>query len=314
MRVLVMGTGGLGGYYGTVLARRGHEITFVARGAHLAALRERGLALRQASTGETETLQPVSAVEAPAEVAAGLGFDLALFTVKGYDTEPAIAALRPAVGSRTVVLTLQNGVDSPDQLGKAFGAERVLAGTTRISTMLAEPGVIVQNTANSKIELGAMAREAAPRAEEVAAAFREAGVEVFVSDEPLREVWTKFIMIAPHASITSACGAPVGPIRETDEGRALYRSLIGEVEAVGRATGVPLPDDVGERTMDFILGLPAGAKTSMQYDFERQKRVELEQLTGAVVRRGRALGVPTPGFEALYATLKVRALAFGGLS
>ena len=142
MRVLVMGTGGLGGYYGGVLARNGHDVTFVARGAHLDAIRQRGLALRQASSGETDVLHPAQAVATPDEAAGGADFDLILFTVKAYDTETAAAAIKPVVGKNTAVLTLQNGVDAVDQLAAAVGSEHVLAGTTRISTTLGEPGVI----------------------------------------------------------------------------------------------------------------------------------------------------------------------------
>lgn len=314
MRVLVMGTGGLGGYYGWALASHGHDVTFVARGAHLAAIREHGLTLRSLVTNETHVIKPAQAVETPAEAAPGADFDLIIFTVKAFDTEAAAALLPPAVGANTAVLTLQNGVDSVDLLSAAVGAEHILGGTTRINCVIGEPGVIVQNTPFSKLEMGELSGEATPRITAIAEAFRAAGIEVFVSDEPLRELWTKFIMIAPHASLTSATGQAVAGIRSVPEGLALYRQLIEETVAVGRATGVNLAPDAVERTMDFIMNLPPEAKTSMFFDYERQNRVELEYLTGTVVRRGRALGVPTPGFDVLYAVLKVRALAFGGLA
>jgi 2-dehydropantoate 2-reductase len=314
MRVLVMGSGGLGGYYGWALASHGHDVTFVARGAHLAALREKGLTLRSLVTGETHVIKPASAVETPADAPPGPDFDLIIFTVKAYDTEPAAALLPPAVGPNTAVLTLQNGVDSVDLLSAAVGADHVLAGTTRINCVIGEPGEIVQNTPFSKLEMGELSGEATPRVTMIADAFRATGIEVFVSDDPLREVWTKFIMIAPHASMTAATGEAVAGIRAVPEGAALYRQLIEETVAVGRATGVNLAPDATERTMDFIMNLPPGAKTSMLFDYERQKRVELDYLTGTVVRRGRALGIPTPGFDALYAILKVKALAFGGMA
>ena len=189
---------------------------------------------------------------------------------------------------------MQNGVDSVDLLSAALGAEHVLAGTTRINCVIGEPGEIVQNTPFSKLEMGELSGEATPRITMIADAFRATGIEVFVSDEPLREVWTKFIMIAPHASMTASTGEAVADIRSVPEGVALYRQLVEETVAVGRATGVNLAPDAVERTMDFILNLPPGAKTSMLFDYERQKRVELDYLTGTVVRRGRALGIPTP--------------------
>jgi len=309
MRVLVMGAGAVGGYYGGVLARRGHDVVFVARGEHLAAMRERGLELR--TDGQTYLLRPVRAVASPAE--AGEPVDLVLFTVKGYDAEAAAAALRPVVGPATAVLTLLNGVDSADQLSRALGAEHVLAGMTLILTNVVAPGVIDQTSPFRKITMGELTGGVTPRAEAVAAALRSAGVEVTLSADPMVGVWTKFIMQAPHATLTTACQSALGPIRETPEGAALYLTLIREVVAVGRAAGVALPADAAEATMDLIRSLPATAMTSMQRDFERRRRTELEQLTGAVVRRGQALGVPTPAFAALYAVLRVRALAFGGV-
>lgn len=313
MRVLVMGTGGLGGYYGNALAQGGHDVIFVARGRHLAAIRERGLTLRSLVTGETTVLHPATVVERPADAPPGPDFDLIIFTVKAFDTEAAAALLPPVVGPETAVLTLQNGVDSVDLLGAAVGRDHILPGTTRINCVIGEPGVIVQNTPFTKLELGELSGEATPRVTMIAEAFRALGIEVFVSDEPLRESWTKFIMIAPHATLTSATGQAVAAIRALPEGVALYRSLIEEVTAIGRASGVNLAPDAVERTMDFILNLPPGAKTSMLFDYERQNRVELDYLTGSVVRRGRALGLATPQFDALYAVLKVRARAFGGI-
>ena len=230
------------------------------------------------------------------------------------DTAAAAATLRPVVGPRTAVLTLQNGVDSVDELGAALGPDRVLAGTTLVAATLVAPGVVERTSPFQKITLGEPSGAATPRAEAVAAALRGAGVEVTLTADPLRAVWEKFIVLAPHASLTSACEAPVGPIRETPEGAALYRTLIAEAVAVGRACGVDLPADAVETTVALVMAVPPTLKTSLQHDYERRHRVELEHLTGAVVRRGRAVGVPTPAFDALYAVLKVRALAFGGLA
>jgi 2-dehydropantoate 2-reductase len=305
MRVVIMGSGAVGGFYGALLAHQGHDVTFVARGARLAAMRERGLEIQRPDG--TVRLRPVQAVATPAE--AGAGIDLILFTVKGYDTEAAIEALRPAVGPSTTVLTLQNGVDSPDQLAAAFGAERVLAGTTTVNAAVPEPGVVVDRGAALRTTLAELSGEVTPRLEAVAAALRGVGGEVIVSDDAQRALWLKFMILAPHATITSACGEPIGAIRALPEGAALYRQLIGETAAVGRAAGVALPADVVETTVDFIMNLPPAARSSLAIDFDRRGRVELEQLTGAIVRRSHALGVPTPGFSALYAVLKVRAAA-----
>lgn len=309
MRVLVMGAGGVGGYYGGALLERGHDVTLVARGAHLAALRERGLAIR--SGGETRVLRPVRAVADPAE--AGPGLDLVLFTVKGYDTQGAAAALRRAMGTGTVVLTLQNGVESVARLSAAVGAERVLAGATTIEATIAEPGVIERSGPTPRIVLGEPAGGVSPRAEVVAVALRDAGVDVAVTADVRRALWEKFVRLAPGASLTSACQASIGEVRERPEGAALYRTLIGETVAVGRAAGVALADDAIDAALAFIGRLPAAMRTSMQRDYERRRSVELESLAGAVVRLGRSLGVPTPTYDVVYAILRVRALAFGGL-
>ena len=305
MRVLVMGSGGLGGYYGGILAQRGHDLTFVARGAHLAALRERGLEIRAGD--ERTVLRPVEAAASPAE--AGAGFDLVLFTVKGYDAEAAAAALRPAVGPDTAVLSLLNGIDSIEQLSAALGPEHALAGTTVISAMILEPGVIALNSPFRRIEMAELTGRQTPRLEAIAEAFREAGVEVTVGTDPWLVVWRKFVPQAPLASLTSACQATVGEIRAIPEGAALFRTLVDETIAVGRALGIALPAEAAEAALELFSGLPGTHKTSMQRDFERGGRTEVKQLTGAVARRAREAGVPTPAFDAVYAILKVRSQA-----
>jgi 2-dehydropantoate 2-reductase len=311
MRVLVMGSGGVGGYYGGVLAQQGHDVTFVARGPHLAALRERGLELRRG--GAVTRLQPVVAVASPSEAPGP--FELVLFTVKTYDTEDAAAALRPAVGPDTAVLTLQNGVESAERLGRIFGADRVLAGTTILRSRLVAPGVVEESGAACRATLGELAGAVTPRVRAVAAALQEAGVDATVTTDIRLALWEKFAPLAAHASITSACQLPVGPIRDTAEGAALYRAMLAESFAVGRAAGVTLTPAFQDRILAHLLStMPPDAETSMQWDYARQGRVELEQLTGTVVRLGHEHGVPTPHFDALYAVLKAQARAFGGLA
>jgi 2-dehydropantoate 2-reductase len=310
VRVLVMGAGAVGGYYGAALAGRGHAVTFVARGEHLRALRERGLTIR--SGGRVTALRPVHAVADPAH--AGGGFDLVLFTVKGYDTETAARALEPAVGTETAVLTLQNGVESGERLAAVLGPDRILVGTTVIAASLVEPGTIDQPSPMRRIDLGEPSGRLTPRVEAVAAALREAGVDVRLTTDVRRAVWEKFVRLAPGATLTTACGATIGTVRDTPEGAALYRALIAETVAVARASGAALPPDAVDTAIAQIRELPADMKTSMQLDYERGRRVELEDLTGAVVRLGRRLGVATPFYDALYAVLRVRATAFGGLT
>jgi 2-dehydropantoate 2-reductase len=280
----------------------------VARGAHLVALRERGLELR---IGEQRVrVQPVCAVENPAQ--AGMDFELIIFAVKTYDSAAAIEALRTAVGPGTAVLALQNGVDSIEELALAFGPEHVLAGPSYIISALVEPGV-VETAPPRRMVLAELAGPPTPRLEAIASAIREVGVDVTLGDDARRALWEKFVPQAANATISSVCQLPLGMVRDTPEGFELYRALMGESCAVGRACGVALPPGFEESTLAAFMSVPPTATSSMQRDFQARRRVELEHLTGAVVRRGQAHGVPTPGFDALYAVLKVQALAFGGL-
>jgi 2-dehydropantoate 2-reductase len=307
VRLLVAGAGAVGGYYGAALAEHGHDVAFVARGDHLAAMQTRGLTIR--SGGRTRILAPVRAVAKPAEAGGG-EVDLVLFTVKGQDTEAAALALRAVVGPGTAVLTLQNGVESGERLAAVLGAGRVLEGTTVISARVAEPGVIEQMGPPPRIVLGEPAGPVTPRVQAVADAFRDAGVVAEATAHVRRAVWEKFIRLAPGATLTSACQSTIGEARDTPEGGALYRALIAETVAVGRAAGVDLPADAVDGAVAFIASLPAAMKISMQLDFERRRRGELDEITGAVVRLGRRLGVATPTYDALHGVLAVRAATF----
>lgn len=298
-----MGAGGVGGYYGGVLAEAGHDVVLVARGAHLRALKAHGLTLRDG--GRTRAVPAVRAIDAPGPGDAPP--DLVLFTVKGYDTESAAAALRPALAAETAVLTLQNGVESIERLGAVLGPGRVIGGTTVIEATIAEPGVVARMGPTPRVTLGEPDGRVSPRVEAIAAAFRKAGVDATPTPHIRRAVWEKFVRLAPGATITSACGAAIGAVRDVPESAALYRTLVTEAVAVGRAAGGGLADDATEAAIRFIWALPAAMKTSMQRDFERGGRVEVEELPGAAVRLGRRHGVPTPAFDVLYAVLKVRA-------
>jgi 2-dehydropantoate 2-reductase len=313
MRVLVMGAGGVGGYYGGLLARAGHEVTFVARGAHLAALQERGLEVR--TQGQTIRIRPVTAVAQPAGAAGpGGDLDLALFTVKNYDTEPAAAALEPALGPQTAVLSLQNGVDSPDVLAALLGPQRTLAGVTFIAAAVAEPGVILENGFSRAVTLGEPGgTEVTPRVRAIVHAFQEAGVEAQATADARQMLWDKFVVVAPHATVSALCQTPVGVTRRTPEAMELYRTMIQEALDVAGAAGCTFAPDRAEQIVALFQSAPEGQTSSMQRDYGARRRVELEALTGSVVRLGRRYGVPTPRFEALYAVLKVRAETFGGL-
>jgi 2-dehydropantoate 2-reductase len=309
MRILIMGSGGVGGYYGAMLASAGNDVTFVARGAHLAAIRERGLELR--TQGRTIQIRPARATDDPATAG---DVELALFTVKTYDTEPAARALAPAVGPDTAVLTLQNGIDSVDTLAGILGPDRILAGVTFVASGVASPGVIAENGFSRQVVIAEPNGGTSERVERIAAVFEAADLDVRVRDDGRQAIWEKFALLAPHASVSAAVGLPIGQIFSVDEAIELYRTLIREFVAVATATGVTLPRDTEEKIIANFKGAPPGQTSSLQRDFAAQRRVELDYLTGTVVRRARQLGIATPGFEALYAVLKTRAIGFGGLN
>jgi 2-dehydropantoate 2-reductase len=310
MRILIMGSGGIGGYYGARLARAGNEVVFVARGAHLGAIQANGLRIHDRDG--TVWGPEARAVRYPAD--AGGAFDLILFAVKTYDTAEAAGAVEPVVGPETCIVPIQNGVDSVEEIGAVIEPARVLAGSTLLSSTIIAPGVVQQLGTNLSITIGEPAGPRSARVERIVAAFNAAGIEQAVAtDDAPQLLWEKFMFLAPCATINSASGLSTGHTKALDEGRETVLAMQREIRAVGLAAGVNLPDEVAERVKSLYLGLSDGHSTSMQRDFAAGKRVELESLTGSVVRRGRRHGVPTPIFSAFYAVLRARALHDGNV-
>ena len=310
MRILVMGSGGVGGYFGGVMARAGHDVTFVARGAHLAAMLDRGLHV--IDQGERFEIQPTDAVERPADV--GASPDFVLFTVKTYDTGPAAEAIKPIVGENTAVVPLQNGVDAIQEIGSVVGRDRMLGGMTNIGARIAEPGVVERFSPFAAVVIGEPNGGMSERAERIAGAMKEVGIDVQATADVQRSLWEKFMLLAPLASLTSATNLPSGKVRAAPEGKALYLTMMREVMEVGRASGVNLPEESYTSTEKFFMSLPDTHTTSLQRDFDAQRRVEVEHLAGSVVRRARAAGVAVPNFEPVYALLRTKALSFGGVA
>jgi 2-dehydropantoate 2-reductase len=290
VRILIAGTGGVGGYYGARLAAAGEDVTFLARGAMLDALRSRGLEVR-ADLGDVR-LEDVDATDHP-DAAEG-AFDAVLVTVKSYDTADVADAAAAAIGDGTAVCSLQNGVDNEDLLRTRFPAASVLGGTGQIEAFVLEPGVVAQRGSQSNIAIGAFSAEGRPAAERLGAALDAAGVPVTVVEDVVVELWRKLVVIA-GLGITAFARAGIGAVLGDPQLRALFRSLLEETEAVARAKGVAVPDGIAgvvfayaERTLE-----PAFV-TSMARDVERGRPLEIESLNGAVVRHGRSAGVPTP--------------------
>lgn len=307
MRWAIMGAGATGGYFGGLLARAGADVTFIARGAHLAALRARGLRV-QSARGNFSL--PVRATDDPPGMRTA---DVVLFAVKSYDTEAAADAITPIVGPHTAVLCVQNGVDNEERLAGRFGPERVLGGATRIEAILWEPGVVAHLSPFARLAFGPWSGPPGEREQGILAALQGTGIDAELSDDGRRVVWEKFLFLCPMAAVTSVTRAPIGEVLACPETRALFRQAVAEVAAVAAARDVDLGGDAAvESMMSLVAGLPAGMRSSMQRDLEAGRRIELEALSGTVVRYGREAGIPTPAHAFVYAALKPAALAAEG--
>jgi 2-dehydropantoate 2-reductase len=299
MRIAIIGTGGVGGAFGAALAKAGLEVTFVARGAHLAAMQANGLRV-EGDRGET-IIHPVNATSDMASIGP---VDVVLFCVKLWDVETAGASLRPLIGPETAVLPLQNGIDSGDRLIPIIGAPAVMGATVQISATIGAPGVIRQTGKFMTMAFGERAGGITPRGERILAAFKPAGFDVLLSPSVDVQIWEKFILLAGMSSVTAVTRLPVGKLNTDPDIMALFEAVMREAEAVGRASGVDLPANVVDKRMAIIKGQPPGVMASMAVDLIRGNRLELPWLGGKVVELGRKLGIPTPANAALFAALK----------
>ena len=302
MRIAVMGSGGVGGYLGARLAATGQDVTFVARGAHLAAIKEGGLALRS-GLGDV-LIRPAQTSDDPATIGP---VDLVIVAVKLYDTETAAAATKPLLGPHTGVVTLQNGVDSTGVLARLLGAAHVIGGVAHIASVIAEPGVILHTGTMASFAFGELDGVRSERVGALAAALQTAGVDHRISGDIQRDIWDKMAFLATFAGLTALMRLPIGPIREDPVTRAMLRAGLGEAYAVARAAGIALPDDFVERTLARCDGLPYAMKSSMLQDLERGRRLELPWLSGAIVRLGQEHGVLTPTHAFITTALKLHA-------
>lgn len=298
MRILVMGTGGVGGYYGGLLAQQGNEVTFISRGAHLYAIRHEGLKVK--SVHGDFTVFPANATEDPAKVEPA---DLILFCVKTYGTDEAAEAIRPAVGPQTVVMSLQNGIDAAERIGKVIGPEHVLGGVTWLSSAVEAPGVIRQVSQFRRIVLGELDGGTSQRTQSIYEVLNQTGITVEISEGIQKVLWTKLVFIAAVSSVGSLTRMPMGDYRSIPETRSLLSRIMQEVEAVARAQGVNLEGDVVQKWLEFVDDAAPQMKPSMQLDVETNRRTELESMVGVIGRKGRELGVSTPVVDFVYASL-----------
>ena len=295
MRIAIMGAGGVGGCLGGLLGKAGNDVWLIVRGEHLEAIRANGLKLVRP---DTEFVVQVNATDNPAEVGP---VDLVLFTVKTYQNRHVITTLKPLMGHETSVITLQNGVESHEQLGAVLGPSNILPGAYWASSHILSPGVIGEDVP-AQISFGEIDDTDSLRSPDIRKVFRDAGIKTEISLDPLQVLWEKFIVLSALAGITSAAQTRPKELLKYPDARAMFCNAMEESLAVGLAKGINLPDNLVQDSLKYIESLP-DFQNSMHGDYDAGRATELEALSGAVIRLGKQIGVKTPVHEFLYSVL-----------
>jgi 2-dehydropantoate 2-reductase len=298
MRIAIMGTGGLGGYYGAMLARAGHNVACIARGAHLDAIRERGLTLRSEEAGEFTV--PVAASDDPRDIGP---VDLVLFGVKSYDTDALAARLPPLMGPATMVLSLQNGVDNEDRIARVVGPDAVLGGVVYRTAHVAAPGLIVEGGLSGQLRFGELAGGTSPRTEQLLATLHASGLAAELCPNIRVVLWEKLLSIVAGGSLSGLTRLPYRALCSYPDTFDLCRGMMEEAVVVARALGVLLPDDAIARQLALLAGASPSVRSSLSRDLAAGRRIEIEAFNGAIVRLGREHNIPTPPNFAVYAAL-----------
>lgn len=304
MRIAIVGAGAVGGYYGALMARAGADVSFVARGAHRDAIRANGLRIIGVQGDFTVR---VAAEDDPTKIGP---VDAVIIAVKTYDNSSAFPLVKALMHERTVVLTLQNGVDSAEDLARVVGEAAVIAGPTYIATAIDAPGVIRQTGSHRRIVFGEVFNPGAhvsPRVRALADLMLTADIHAEPVADARIPLWEKFIYLAPFAAFTGAARLPIGAIWGDEISRDAFMDAVREVERVARASGINVAEDVVEKIATYTAGIPASTRSSLLIDLSVGKRIEVESLPGSVVRRGSAVGVETPMMRSLYAVLRPHA-------
>ena len=300
MRVAVLGSGGIGGYYGALLARSGHDVAFIARGAHLEAMQRRGLTVR---TSEGESTIPVTASAGTASIGT---VDLVLFSVKSYDTATAAQALTPLMARDTAVITFQNGLDNVEAITAVAGSEAVLAGAVYATLQLVGPGVILRTGGEGKVVFGELSGILTERVQRIGGAFRRSGIPHEVTTDIRRVLWDKFLFITGIGGVTALARSGIGPLLASAAGRGLLHAACMEIVAVAQAEGAHLQPAAVDAVLAQAATIPGAWRSSMARDLEEGRRLEVDTLSGAVVRRGLKHGIPTPVHQTILACLSVQ--------
>jgi 2-dehydropantoate 2-reductase len=299
MKIVIMATGGVGGYYGARLAAGGHDVYFIARGAHLAALRTDGLKLISAN-GDLH-LRSVHAADEPATVGTA---DIVIFAVKQYDTETAANLVVPVIGDETAVISIQNGMDPRERLKSIVGREHVMGGTTYITgAKVISPGIITHAGTIARLVFGEYDGSVSMRGERFLDACKTAGIDARFSTDIGKEMWAKFALLSAFSGVSSMLRKAAGPIMSDPDTRKLLKDAVAETVAIAKAKGIDLGDDYLAKHGDFYGGIPPDTKSSMLMDLENGRRIELNWLSGAVAQFGDELGVPTPTHHAICGAL-----------
>lgn len=301
MRIAAMAAGAVGGYFGARLAAAGHDVFFIARGANLDAMRKNGLKIESVH-GDLHLPKP-NVTDDPKSVGP---VDIVLFAVKLWDTEKAAEQAMPLVGPNTRVITLQNGVDSYERIAPIVGPERAIPGVTYVVSVIDRPGVIKQASQFQTITCGTIDGKPDAPLQAFVDAAKAAKINITLSDNIERDRWHKFIFLSATSGATAVTRNTMGPILADPDTRALFRNIMRETLAVGRAKGVALDESYVDERMAFAdKNTPAGMKASMANDLDRGNRLELDWLAGRVCQLGRQYGVPTPVNDVIYAALKL---------
>lgn len=303
MKIAVMGSGGVGGFYGGRLAHIGCDVHFVARGAHLAAMREHGLLIESEAQGNIH-IRKVNVTDDPQTIGV---VDLVIIAVKLWDTEAVAQSIRSIVGPDTAVLSLQNGVVKDDILRGVFGEKAVMGGVAYVGTHISRPGVIHQTGTLQRLVFGEYDGNKSARAEVLLQALLKAGIQAELSDNIRRTLWEKYTFLVGLSGATTAMRTTIGPVREHVQTRAFLLDLMKETVAVGRALGVALPEHYAEDRLQFADSVPASMDSSMHHDLKNGNRLEVEWLAGGVVQLGKKVGVSTPCNRAVWDMLALQA-------
>ena len=300
MKIAVIGSGGVGGYFGARLAAAGNDVTFVARGAHLQAMKTSGLkvlsALGDVQLGKVECTDDTSTIGS---------VDIVMIAVKLWSTEEAVAAARPLIGPDTAVISFQNGIIAVDTILPVYGREHTMGGVANIAALIEEPGVIRHNGTMASLIFAELDGKRSARAEAFYKACVDAGIKTELAEDIQTRIWEKFVRLVTMSSMTALCRMPVGPIREDPDTRELLQSVMTEVIAIATAKGAKLGNDIVEKQMAVVDGYPPAMVASMCGDLRRGNRLELPWLAGTVAKLGKELGIATPANQFVYAALKL---------